>query len=110
MPLVLYVNTALPANNVGQLVDLVKASPGKYSYASGGSGSPHASGGRTAEAGAPRGPDPRAVSRAGPALSDVLAGQVPIAFETTTALAPRLKSGRVRPLAHHWRQARPRAA
>ena len=35
----------------------------------------------------------------GPALADVIAGQVPVAFETTTAIAPQLGSGRIRALA-----------
>src|SRR5690606_9483786 len=35
----------------------------------------------------------------GPALTDVIAGHVPIAFETTAVLLPHVKSGSVRPLA-----------
>ncbi|MNS67356.1 Tripartite tricarboxylate transporter family receptor [compost metagenome] len=99
VPLVLYVNTALPASNVGQLVDLVKASPGKYSYASGGSGSPQHLAGELLKLERHLDLIHVPYRGQGPALSDVLAGQVPIAFETTTALAPQLKSGRVRPLA-----------
>jgi tripartite-type tricarboxylate transporter receptor subunit TctC len=35
----------------------------------------------------------------GPAIADVLAGQVPMAFESTGAIAPHLNSGKVRALA-----------
>jgi len=37
---VLTVTPSLPVNNVRELVDLVKANPGKYSYASAGIGTP----------------------------------------------------------------------
>ncbi|TWG84073.1 tripartite-type tricarboxylate transporter receptor subunit TctC [Cupriavidus gilardii J11] len=99
VPLVLYVNQSLPAKNVQELVELVKASPGKYSYASGGSGSPQHLAGELIKL--ERQLDLLHVPYRGqgPALSDVLAGQVPIAFETTTAIAPHLKSGRIRALA-----------
>ncbi|MBZ5782117.1 tripartite tricarboxylate transporter substrate binding protein, partial [Klebsiella aerogenes] len=35
----------------------------------------------------------------GPAIADVLAGQVPMAFESTGAMVPHLNSGKVRALA-----------
>jgi tripartite-type tricarboxylate transporter receptor subunit TctC len=38
---VLVVNPALPAKNTAELIALLKANPGKYSYASAGVGSPH---------------------------------------------------------------------
>jgi tripartite-type tricarboxylate transporter receptor subunit TctC len=38
-PMVLAVNASLPVTSVKQLIDLVRANPGKYSYASGGVGS-----------------------------------------------------------------------
>jgi tripartite-type tricarboxylate transporter receptor subunit TctC len=39
-PLVLTVHPSLPARTVNELVALIKANPGKYSYATGGTGSP----------------------------------------------------------------------
>jgi len=97
---VLYVNSvAIPASNVQELIDLVKASPGKYSYASGGSGSPQHLAGEILKL--ERGLDLTHVPYRGqgPALSDVIAGHVQIAFETTSALTPYLKSGKIRALA-----------
>jgi len=41
VPMVLYVNASLPVSNLRELIDLVKKNPGKYSYASPGSGSTH---------------------------------------------------------------------
>jgi tripartite-type tricarboxylate transporter receptor subunit TctC len=98
-PLVLYVNAAVPAKSVQELIDLLKKNPGKYSYASGGSGSPQHLLGEMIKM-------QKGVFMVhipyrgqGPALSDVLAGQVEIAFETTTAIASQLKSPRIRILA-----------
>lgn len=99
VPLVLYVNTALPVKTVAQLVDLTKAAPGKYSYASGGSGSPQHLAGEMLKLERQLDIVHVPYRGQGPALSDVLAGQMPIAFETTTAIAAQIKSGRLRLLA-----------
>jgi tripartite-type tricarboxylate transporter receptor subunit TctC len=99
VPLLLYVNAEVPANNVAGLLDLLKKEPAKYSYASGGSGSPQHLLGEMVKL-------QKNVSMVhvpyrgqGPALQDVLGGTVPIAFETITALTPQLKSPRIRVLA-----------
>lgn len=99
VPLVLYVNQAVPAQTAPKLVELIKSSPGKYSYASAGSGSPQHLAGELMKLDKHLDMLHVPYRGAGPALSDVLAGQMPIAFETTTALAPQLKSGRIRALA-----------
>ncbi|SOY93276.1 Tricarboxylate binding receptor [Cupriavidus taiwanensis] len=99
VPLVLYVNASLPVKTVGQLVDLTKATPGKYSYASGGSGSPQHLAGEMLKLERQLDMVHVPYRGQGPALSDVIAGQVPIAFETTTAIAPQIKSGKLRLLA-----------
>ncbi|NRF70543.1 tripartite tricarboxylate transporter substrate binding protein [Aquincola sp. S2] len=98
-PLLLYVNAEFPAKSVAELVDLLKKSPGKYSYASGGSGSPQHLLGEMIKI-------QKSVFMVhipyrgqGPAQQDVLGGTVPIAFETITALTPQLKSPRIRVLA-----------
>lgn len=98
-PLLLYVNAEVPAKSVAELVDLLKKSPGKYSYASGGSGSPQHLLGEMIKM-------QKSVFMVhipyrgqSPALQDVLGGTVPIAFETVTALTPHLKSPRIRVLA-----------
>jgi tripartite-type tricarboxylate transporter receptor subunit TctC len=98
-PLLLYVNAEVPAKNVGELIELMKKEPGKYSYASGGSGSPQHLLGEMLKV-------QKNVSMVhvpyrgqGPALQDVLAGTVPVAFETITALTSQLKSPRIRVLA-----------
>lgn len=100
VPLVLYVNPkAMSATTPAELLDALKKDPQKYSFASGGSGSPQHLAGEMIK-------QSKSVEMLhvpyrgqGPALSDVIAGHVPIAFETTTVLLPHVKSGAVRPLA-----------
>ncbi len=99
VPLVLYVNASVPANDINQLVDLIQKNPGKYSYASGGSGSPQHLLGELLKLEKKLDMIHVPYKGQGPALADVLAGQVPIAFETTTAIAPHLSSGRIKVLA-----------
>lgn len=99
VPLVLYVNTAVPANTVNELVELIKNNPGKYSYASGGSGSPQHLMAEMLKVEKQLDLTHIPYRGQGPAMADVLAGQVPIAFETTTAIAAQMASGRIRALA-----------
>ena len=99
VPLVLYVNAGVPANDINQLVDLVQKNPGKYSYASGGSGSPQHLLGELLKLEKKLDMVHIPYKGQGPALADVLGGQVQIAFETTTAIAPHLTSGKIKVLA-----------
>lgn len=99
VPLVLYVNSSVPANNFNQLIDHIKKNPGKLSYASGGSGSPQHLMGELLKL-------EKGISVVhipyrgqGPAMQDVVAGQVEMAFETVSVIAPQLASGRIRALA-----------
>ncbi|MCD0504836.1 Bug family tripartite tricarboxylate transporter substrate binding protein [Bordetella petrii] len=99
VPLVLYVNPKVPADTVGELLDLLKREPGKYNFASGGSGSPQHLAGELLKLRA--GVDMMHIpyKGQGPAMTDVIAGQVQIAFETTAALLPQARAERVKPLA-----------
>ena len=99
VPLVLYVNASVPANTVGELVELIKNNPGKYSYASGGSGSPQHLMAEMLKLEKQLDMTHIPYRGQGPAMADVLAGQVPIAFETTTTISAQMTSGRIRALA-----------
>jgi tripartite-type tricarboxylate transporter receptor subunit TctC len=99
VPLVLYTNASVPAKNVDELVKLVKADPKKYSFASGGSGSPQHLAGELLKIQKDIDLLHVPYKGQGPAMADVIAGHVPVAFETTTVLLPQLKSGKVRALA-----------
>src|SRR5215475_12687627 len=99
VPNALIVHPSLPAKTVRELVDLIKASPGKYSYASAGIGTtPHLSGELlklTASLDLVHVP----FNGAGPAVQSTVAGHIPIIFTTLTSAMAMIKEGKLRPLA-----------
>jgi tripartite-type tricarboxylate transporter receptor subunit TctC len=99
MPLVLYVNPKVPAKTLPELVQLIKHTTTPYSFASGGSGSPQHLAGELFKLAT--GTDLLHIpyKGQGPAMMDVVGGQVQMAFETTAVLAPQAKAGRVVALA-----------
>ena len=99
VPMVLYVNSSVPANSVAELIALIKKEPGKYSFASPGSGSTHHLLGELLKLEQKLDMTHIPYRGSGPAIADVLAGQVPMAFESTGAMVPHLNSGKVRALA-----------
>jgi tripartite-type tricarboxylate transporter receptor subunit TctC len=98
-PQVLVVNPAVPANSMQELVAYAKANPRKISYASPGFGTqPHLLGEMLKlETGADIVHVPFRGSA--PALTDLLAGQVQVFFDTVTFLLPHVEAGKLRPLA-----------
>lgn len=98
VPNVLTVNPKFEAKSVKELVDMAKKDPGKYSYASSGNGSPlHLSGVLFNKlAGIDLAHIPYKGS--GPALVDVIAGQVPIQFDNLPSSIEHIKGGRLRAL------------
>jgi tripartite-type tricarboxylate transporter receptor subunit TctC len=98
-PNVLVVVPSLPAKDLGELITLLKANPGKYDYASPGAGTgPHLS----AELMKLRlQVDMTHVpyNGGGPAVQAVLAGQVPIGFSALPPAVPHIKAGKMRALA-----------
>jgi tripartite-type tricarboxylate transporter receptor subunit TctC len=98
-PTAFSVNAAVPAQTVAELVALVRATPGKFSYASAGVGTPsHLLGERFRQA---LNLDIVHVpySGTGPATQAVLAGDTPICFAGLTAAAPLVSTGKIRVLA-----------
>ena len=98
IPLVMFVNASVAAANVKDFVAATKASPGKYSYASAGAGSP-----------------PHLVAElfklktgaqlvhvpykgTGAALPDVVAGQVQMMVDGPPPFMPHVKSGKLKAL------------
>lgn len=97
-PLVLVVNPSLPAQSVAELIALAKLKPGSLNYASGAAGStPHLSAELLKSMAGIR-LERIAYKGVGPALNDVISGQVQIMFATTAAGMPHVKSGRLRAL------------
>lgn len=98
-PNVLVVNANFPAKTVAELVTLAKASPGKYSFASSGRGqSIHMSGEMLKfQAGIDITHVP--YKGAGPALVDLIGGQVTMMVDNLPSSMPYIKSGKLRALA-----------
>jgi tripartite-type tricarboxylate transporter receptor subunit TctC len=98
-PNVLVVNSSLPVNTVKELVDLIKANPGKYSFATAGRGTtPYLSGELFKLS---LGVDLVDVPFNGssPALQSTLGGHTPFAFVVLAPAVPYVKSGSLRALA-----------
>src|SRR5436190_3342048 len=99
VPNIFVVKPDIPAKTVPELVALVKASPGKYTFASGGSGtSPHICGEWLKQV---AGLNMVHVPYRGgaPALQDMLAGQVDMMFDNIPGPLAQVKAGKLRPLA-----------
>jgi tripartite-type tricarboxylate transporter receptor subunit TctC len=99
VPNVLVVGTQVPAQNVKELISLMKAHPGEYKYASSGVGSTqHIAGeGFNVAAGVKSIHIPYKGSAQ--AHQDMLSGQVQIMFDTTSSAMSQIKAGKFRALA-----------
>lgn len=98
VPNVLVVNPELPAKNVKELVDLLKANPDKYSYASSGNGTPLHLSGELFKKMAGVSLQHIPYKGAGPALNDVVGNQVPIMFDNLPSSSSHMKAGTLRAL------------
>lgn len=98
-PLVLLVHPAVQANNVAELINLAKRNPQGLSYSSSGPGTIHHLAGElfrsTTQAPMVHVP----YKGAGPALNDLMAGQIPVSFATLAPAIPLVASGKVRAIA-----------
>lgn len=98
VPNVLVVNPGVPANNVKELVDWLKKSPGTATYATPGSGSsPHLNSelfAKMADVQINHVP----YKGAGPAMNDLLAGNVQMAFANMPTVAPLIQAGKLKAL------------
>jgi tripartite-type tricarboxylate transporter receptor subunit TctC len=99
VPLVLVVNPALPVKNVKELLDYAKANPGKLNYGSAGNGSTlHLAGELLVSE---SGIDMKHVPNrgTGPLITDLIGGQVQLAFVSISQVGPQVKAGALRALA-----------
>ena len=98
--LVVVATLTFPARTVQELIDLARASPGKFSYASAGVGNlTHLAGEMFNQmAGVKITHVP--YKGGGPAIIDVIGGQVPLMFASGPISIPPVKSGRLRALAY----------
>lgn len=99
-PISLNVHKSVPAKDLKELIALIKANPGKYSFGSSGMGSilhlcgesfKTMAGGLEMEHVPYRG--------SGPLMIDLSAGQIPIAFDGMPTVLPQLEAGTIRAIA-----------
>jgi len=96
------VHPSFPATNFEEFKEEIKKNPGKYSYATSG----------VCALGHLLGEQYQALTGsklvhvpyrgAGPALNDVLGGQVPILMDNLPAILPSIKAGKLRPIILSW--------
>jgi tripartite-type tricarboxylate transporter receptor subunit TctC len=98
-PCVLAVNPSVPAKNVQELIALVKANPGKYSYGSSGMGSILHLCGEEFKSMA-GGLDAVHVPYRGsaPMMSDLVGGQIQFVFDALPTVLPQVQAGKIRAL------------
>lgn len=97
-PNVLTVHPDVPAKSVKELVALVKANPGKYSYASPGVGTtPHLSG-EMFRVSQEIDLVPVMFAGAGPAIQSVVGGHTQVGFTAMPPAAPQIRQGTLRAL------------
>lgn len=91
----LIANPAFPAKTVKEMIDAIKANPGKYNYASVGSGSPHHLFMETLKT--EYGLNIQHVPYKGTpaALTDLLSGNVQVMFSDATVAVPNINAGKV---------------
>ena len=99
VPNVLVVNPSFPANSVRELIALVKAKPGAYSFASSGNGSAQHLAAELFKSQAGLFMVHIPYRGGAPAIVDVIAGQIPMFFGNMASALPHVKSGKVKALA-----------
>ncbi|MEO8740174.1 MAG: tripartite tricarboxylate transporter substrate binding protein [Casimicrobiaceae bacterium] len=99
VPNLLVINPGIPAKNVAELIALIKANPGKYTFASSGNGTSQHLSGELFKSMA--GVDMQHIPYKGspPALQDVVGGQVSMTFDNITTAWPLAKAGKLHALA-----------
>lgn len=99
VPLVLAVNPSLPVKNLKELIEYIKKQGGKFQYASAGAGTPQHLTAEIFRTAAKLDMVHIPYKGSAPALTDALGGHVPMVFDSTVAIVPHLKAGKLRPIA-----------
>jgi len=93
------INPSVPANSVKELVALIEANPGKYSFASPGFGTPSHLLGEQFRVAAGLDLVHVPYGGSGQVITSVAAGNTPIGFAALSAAVPLIQDGKLRPLA-----------
>ena len=98
-PFALTLHAAVPANTTQEFIDLAKANPGKLNFSSPGTGTPNHLGGELLKALARINIVHVPYKGGGPALVDLISGQVQMTFSGVPQILPHVKAGRVKIIA-----------
>lgn len=99
VPLLVVVNGALPVKNVAELVALSKSRPGGLSYGSAGNGSPQHLGVEMFKAATGANLTHVPYKGSGPAVTDLIGGQIDVMFSDIPPAIQHVRTGRLRALA-----------
>ncbi|NMM78411.1 ABC transporter substrate-binding protein [Acidovorax sp. SRB_14] len=104
-PGVIVVNpNVLPVNSFAELVKYLKANPGKVSYATPGNGTIGHMWGELFKSSTGTSMVHIPYRGAGPAINDVLGGQVPVYFDQVASSLPHIQAGKLKALAVSWHE------
>ena len=96
MPNIIAVNPSFPAKNLKEFIAVLKANPDKYSFATSGKGSINHMMGESFQAGAGVKMNHVPYKGTGPAMQDVMGGQVDILVDQLPSSKPFIDSGKLR--------------
>jgi len=99
VPNVVVLHPKVPANTLRELIDYAKANPGKLNYGSAGNGTSHHLAGELFKVLTGTQINHVPYKGAGPAMQDLLGGQVDMMFDGMGSSAPQIRGNKLRPLA-----------
>jgi tripartite-type tricarboxylate transporter receptor subunit TctC len=99
VPYVLVVHASIPTASMKEFIDYAKKMPGKLNYGSSGTGTPNHLGGELMDILAGVRTVHVPYKGGGPAITDLLGGQLQFMFSAIPQVQPHVKSGRLRALA-----------
>jgi tripartite-type tricarboxylate transporter receptor subunit TctC len=99
VPLVLVANPNVPAKNLKELIAYIQSKKGSFSFGSSGNGTPQHLTGELFNSVQKLDMAHVPYKGSAPAISDLLGGHIPIMFDSTIAIMPHIKSGKVKPIA-----------
>jgi len=99
VPNVVVLHPKVPASTLRELIDYAKANPGKLNYGSAGNGTSHHLAGELFKVLTGTQINHVPYKGAGPAMQDLLGGQVDLMFDGMGSSAPQIRGNKLRPLA-----------
>jgi len=99
VPLVLVVNPSVPAKNLKELIAYIQSKKGEMQYASSGNGTPQHLTAELFKTTAKLDMVHVPYKGSAPAITDLLGGHVPLMFDSTIAILPHIKAGKVKAIA-----------